>query len=249
MTEWWNEVLHWLLRLKKDFIACFITDDRWLWLWRGLGVTLEITFAALAIGIVLGVIVSLIRVTYDNTSTTLRPGPVRFFLRLANGICKIYLTLFRGTPMVVQLMIWYFVILISMKGVPVACIAFGFNSGAYVAEIMRAGIMSVDRGQMEAGRSLGFNYVETLRFIILPQAFKNVLPALCNECIVLVKETAVAGYVALQDLTKAGDIIRSRTFIAFMPLLAVALIYLGIVMLLSWALGKLERRLRANDLR
>ena len=248
LTEWWNSVVLWFLELKEDFIACFITEDRWLWLWKGLCVTLEITFAALAIGILVGVVVALIRVTHDNTYSTMRRGPLRFLLRLLNSICRLYLTVFRGTPMVVQLMIWYFVILVSMKnGLPVACIAFGINSGAYVAEIIRAGTMSIDKGQMEAGRSLGFNYVQTLRFVILPPAFKNVLPALCNECISLTKETAVAGYVALQDLTKAGDIIRSRTFIAFMPLLAVAAIYLGIVMLMSWAFSKLERRLRAND--
>ena len=163
--------------------------------------------------------------------------------------CRTYLTVIRGTPVVVQLLIIYFVIFgsVDIDKVLVAVIAFGINSGAYVAEIFRAGIMSIDKGQMEAGRSLGLSYFQTMRTIILPQAFKNVLPALGNEFIVLLKETSVSGYIALQDLTKGGDIIRSQTYDAFFPLIAVALIYLAVVMFLSALMGKLERRLKENE--
>lgn len=160
-----------------------------------------------------------------------------------------YLTVFRGTPIVVQLMIIYYVIFASMdiSKVVAAILAFGINSGAYVAEIIRSGIMSIDNGQFEAGRSLGFNYIQTMWHIVLPQALKNVLPALGNEFIVLLKETSVSGYIALQDLTKGGDIIRSRTYDAFMPLIAVALIYLVMVMVFSKLLEVLERRLRNSE--
>ena len=166
-----------------------------------------------------------------------------------NAICKLYLTVIRGTPVVVQLLIIYFVIFGSsdVSKVLVAVMAFGLNSGAYVAEIFRSGIMSVDNGQFEAGRSLGFNYVQTMMYIIMPQAFKNVLPALGNEFIVLLKETSVSGYIALQDLTKGGDIIRSRTYDAFMPLIAVALIYLAMVLVFTKLVNMLERRLRSSD--
>jgi ABC-type amino acid transport system permease subunit len=154
----------------------------------------------------------------------------------------------RGTPVVVQLLIMYFIILASSNNETfIAIIAFGINSGAYVAEIFRGGIMSIDKGQFEAGRSLGFNYIQTMIHIIVPQMFKVVLPTLCNEFIVLLKETSIAGYVGIVDLTKAGDLIRGRTFSAFMPLIAVAVIYLFIVMLFTWLVGKLERRLRNSD--
>ena len=175
-------------------------------------------------------------------------GFSKFIVVLLNFICKIYLTVIRGTPVVVQLMIMYFIVLVSSNNkVLVAVLAFGFNSAAYVAEIFRSGIMSIDEGQFEAGRSLGFNYVQTMRYIIIPQAFKNVLPALANEFIVLLKETSVAGYVGLVDLTKSGDIIRSRTFQAFMPLIGVAVIYLVMVMFFTWLVGILERRLRDSE--
>jgi ABC-type amino acid transport system permease subunit len=163
-------------------------------------------------------------------------------------ICKIYLTVIRGTPAVVQLLIAYFIIFASSNNdIQIAIFAFGVNSGAYVAEIIRAGIMSVDNGQFEAGRSLGFTYVQTMIYVIIPQMVKNVLPALCNEFIVLIKETSVAGYIGIMDLTKAGDLIRGRTFSAFLPLIGVAAIYLFLVMILTWLVGKLERRLRVNE--
>ncbi|MBR4015404.1 MAG: amino acid ABC transporter permease [Anaerotignum sp.] len=234
--------------LKRRFISNFLTDDRWKYLWNGLGVTLKVTFFAVLLGILLGVIIAIVRSTYEKNSSSMRMGFGKMILVFLNFLCKVYLTIIRGTPVVVQLMIMYYVILASSTNkVLVAILAFGINSGAYVAEIFRSGIMSIDAGQFEAGRSLGFNFVQTMRYIIVPQAFKNVLPALANEFIVLLKETSVAGYVALADLTKGGDIIRSRTYDAFMPLIGVALIYLILVMFFTWLVGKLERRLRSSE--
>ena len=170
-------------------------------------------------------------------------------LKIADFFCRLYLTVIRGTPVVVQLLIIYFVIFgsVDIDKIIVAVIAFGINSGAYVAEIIRGGIMSIDKGQTEAGRSLGLSYSQTMNYIIIPQAFKNVLPALGNEFIVLLKETSVAGYIALHDLTKGGDIIRSQTYDAFLPLAAVAAIYLVVVICLSKLLGILERKLKRNE--
>ncbi|KMZ52816.1 amino acid ABC transporter permease [Dorea sp. D27] len=224
---------------QDKFVANFIQDNRWKYLWDGLKVTLQITFFAVLIGIALGFLVAIVRSTYDRTGK----------LKILNLLCKLYLTVIRGTPVVVQLLIIYFVIFGStdVDKVFVAVLAFGINSGAYVAEIFRSGIMSIDNGQFEAGRSLGFNYVQTMIHIIMPQAFKNVLPALGNEFIVLLKETSVSGYIAMQDLTKGGDIIRSQTFDAFMPLIGVALIYLAMVLIFTKLVNMLERRLRSSD--
>ena len=225
--------------LKERFIMNFITDNRWHYIADGLKVTLIVTFCAVLIGVVLGFILAVVRSTYDKTGR----------LKILNGICTVYITVIRGTPVVVQLLIIYFVIFgsVAISKTLVAVLAFGMNSSAYVAEIFRSGIMSVDNGQFEAGRSLGFNYRQTMIYIIMPQAFKNVLPALGNEFIVLLKETSVAGYIALQDLTKGGDIIRSRTYDAFMPLMAVAIIYLIMVMIFTKLVSLLERRLRNSD--
>lgn len=225
--------------LKDKFITNFITEDRWKYIWDGLGVTLQVTFFAVLMGIVLGLLIAIVRSTHDKTGK----------LKILNAICQLYLTVIRGTPVVVQLLIIYFVIFgsVDISKVVVAVLAFGINSAAYVAEIFRSGIMSIDKGQFEAGRSLGFNYAQTMIYIIMPQAFKNVLPALGNEFIVLLKETSVSGYIALQDLTKGGDIIRSRTYNAFMPLLAVAAIYLIMVMIFTKLVNALERRLRNSD--
>lgn len=238
----------WYLDMKEDFILNFIDQDRWKFLTTGLKNTLIITFWALLLGILLGVIVAIIRASYDKTAPTMRKGIKKFIFWLVNGVCKIYLTVIRGTPVVVQLMIMYYIIFAtSRNSIMVAVLAFGINSGAYVAEIVRSGIMSVDAGQFEAGRSLGFNYIQTMWYIVFPQAFKNILPALGNEFIVLIKETSVAGYVALKDITYVGNLIRSRTYEAFFPLITVAAIYLAIVMILSYFLKKLERRLRSSD--
>ena len=225
--------------LKSSFISNFIDDNRWRYITDGLKITLLVTVFAVLIGVVLGFLIAIVRTTHDKTGN----------LKILNAICKVYLTVIRGTPVVVQLMIIYFIIFgsVDISKVVVAIVAFGINSGAYVAEIFRSGIMSIDNGQFEAGRSLGFNYAQTMMYIVMPQAFKNVLPTLCNEFISLLKETSVSGYIALQDLTKGGDIIRSRTYDAFMPLIAVALIYLAMVMIFTKLVSLLERRLRNSD--
>jgi len=225
--------------LYESFVLNFIKDDRWKYLTNGLAVTLKITFFAVLLGLAIGFVIAMIRSTYENTGK----------LNILNAITGLYLLVIRGTPVVVQLMIIYFVIFGSVRIDKsfVAILAFGINSGAYQAEIFRSGIQSIPRGQFEAGRSLGFNYRETMTNIIMPQAFKNVIPTLANEFIVLLKETSVAGYIALEDLTKGGDIIRSRTYSAFMPLMAVALIYLLLVMLFSHGVKLLERRLKKSE--
>ena len=226
-------------KFTEDFYFNFIEKDRWLYLVDGLKITLTVTLLAVILGIVIGLIVGVIRSTYEKTHK----------LKILNFICNLYLTVIRGTPVVVQLMIIYYVIFGSLRvdKVPVAVLAFGINSGAYVAEIFRSGIMSIDNGQFEAGRSLVVNYPQTMWYIIMPQAFKNILPALCNEFISLLKETSVAGFIALQDLTKGGDIIRSITYSATMPLLAVAAIYLIIVIIFTQLIKCLERRLRQSE--
>ena len=242
-----DKISGWFEGFKSAFVLNFIEGDRYLFLLQGLKVTLIITFFASIIGIILGFIVAFVRSTYDKHAKEIT-GAKKKILCFFNAVFGFYLTVIRGTPVVVQLMIMYYIIFASStNSVLIAILAFGINSGAYVAEIFRSGIMSVDKGQFEAGRSLGFNYFQTMRYIVFPQAFKNVLPALANEFIVLLKETSVAGYVAITDLTRAGDIIRGRTFSAFMPLIAVALIYLVIVMILSWFVSKLERKLRASE--
>ena len=217
-----------------SFYQNFIEDDRWKYITDGLFNTLRITFFAVLIGIFLGFLIAVVRSTYDKTHK----------LGVLNALCKVYLTVIRGTPVLVQLLIIYFVVFGSVK-IDKTLVA--VNSGAYVAEIFRSGIMSIDNGQFEAGRSLGFNYPQTMFYIVMPQAFKNVLPALGNEFIGLLKETSVAGYIAIQDLTKGADIIRSRTYSAFMPLIAAALIYLVLFMVFTFFLQKLERRLRNSD--
>ena len=226
-------------RLADSFEVNFVKDDRWHYLVDGFLITIEISACAVLMGLCIGFLVAVVRSAHDQTGR----------YKVLNFLCHIYLTVVRGTPVVVQLLIIYFVIFgsVDVSKVLVAIVAFGVNSGAYVAEIIRSGIMAVDSGQMEAGRSLGLSYGTTMRSVILPQAFKNVLPALGNEFIVLLKETSVCGYIALQDLTKGGDIIRSQTYDAFLPLIAVALIYLIVVVCLSQLLKKLENRLKKNE--
>lgn len=234
----------------KEFNFVFIEDNRYQHIVKGFGNTLKITAGALVVGIIIGIIVAAIRSSYDKNkeAMAMHKGLSYYVFTVANAICKVYLTIFRGTPIVVQLLIFYFVIFANAKnGVPVAIFAFGINSGAYVAEIFRGGIMSIDGGQFEAGRSLGFNYLQTMRYIIIPQMFKAVLPTLCNEFIALLKETSVAGYVGIIDLTKAGNVIAGRTFSYYMPLIAVAIIYLVMVLILTSLVGKLERRLRKSE--
>ena len=224
---------------KESFYQNFIEKDRWQYLLTGLENTLLITIFAVLIGVAIGFLVAIIRASHDKNGS----------LKILNFICRVYLTVIRGTPTMIQLMITYYIIFasVNVSKIFVAVCAFGINSGAYVAEIVRSGIVSIDQGQFEAGRSLGFNYVQTMRLIILPQAFKNVLPALGNEMIVLLKETSISGYVGTMDLTKGGDIIRSTTYEAYLPLFGVAAIYLVIVMLMTAGVNRLERKLRTNE--
>ena len=228
-----------LADIKQDLYLNFIKDDRYMWLVDGLKTTLIITAFAVVIGIIIGFVVAIIRSAHDKTGS----------FKILNAICCVYLTVIRGTPAMIQLLIMNFVIFgsVSMNKIVVGALAFGINSGAYVAEIVRSGIMSIDQGQMEAGRSLGLNYSQTMRLIIIPQAFKAVLPALVNEFIVLIKETSIIGYIGMMDLTKGAMLIQSRTYNAFWPLLAAAAIYLALVMILTFGMNKLERRLRTNE--
>ena len=236
--------------LKLGLYQTFILDDNYQYFIKGLGTTLTVTIFALVLGVILGVIVAVIRSSYDQQPEKKKGLP----LKILNGICKVYLTVIRGTPMMVQLLIMWFIVWASARSTDsnmlrCAILAFGINSGAYVAEIFRSGIMSIDKGQMEAGRSVGLTYAATMRYIIIPQAFKNVLPELGNELITLVKETSVVTVIGLRDLTKGAMIIQSKTYQAMVPYLAIAAIYLVIVMFLTWVMGKLERRLRQSDLR
>ncbi len=225
---------------KEQFHTNFVVDSRWKYITNGVLTTLRISFFAVIIGVVGGFILAIIRFSCDMNKK----------FKILNNICRLYITIIRGTPAMIQLLIIYYVVFASsnIDAVLVATIAFGLNSSAYIAEIVRSGLSSIDEGQFEAGRSLGFNYVKTMLYFILPQAIKNILPALGNEFIVLLKETSISGYIGIRDLTRGGDLIRSRTYDAFMPLIAVALIYLVIVIFLSSLVGKLERRLK-NDAR
>ena len=220
-----------------DFALCFIKNGRWQYLVNGLGVTLEVALAAIAMGLVVGFLVAIVRSSHDKYG----------HFPVLNLLAKTYLTVIRGTPMVVQLLITYYIILRSVDSkIAIAILAFGLNSGAYQAEIIRAGIVSVDSGQMEAARALGLSYWRAMTRIILPQAIRNILPALGNEFIVLMKDTSIVGYIALIDLAKGGDIIRSQTYSVYLPYLTVAGVYLVLVMTFTALLGKLERHLRAT---
>lgn len=248
MEAWWEGV-------QKGIYQTFIYKGNYIYFVKGVRITLLVTALALVLGVVLGVLVAVIRSAHDQQPAN-KKNPV---LGILDGICKFYLTVIRGTPMMVQLLIMWFVLWPvlfpgSTRGtdgnlIRCAVLAFGINSGAYVAEIVRSGIMSIDKGQMEAGRSLGLNYINTMRFIIVPQAFKNVLPALGNELITLLKETSIVTVIGLKDLTKGAMIVQANTYQALVPFLGIAVIYLAMVMVLSWLLGKMERRLRKSDLR
>ena len=229
----------WQLHIVRNFIA----EDRWRYLTDGLKNTLLISLGALALGLLLGALVAMIRVTHDKAEHA------GFGLRVINAICQFYLTVIRSTPVMVQLLIAYYVIFATYDPgkLAVAILSFGINSGAYVAEIFRGGIMSVDPGQMEAGRSLGLSYWQTMLQIILPQALKTVLPSLCNEGIALLKETSVAGYIGLGELTRGATLISSQTFDYFPPLLAIAVIYLVVVLVLTKLVHILERRLAQSE--
>lgn len=231
MQTWFAEVI-------EMFQRAFIREDRWKLYLKGLGVTVEVAIFAAIIGMVLGTIIALLRLsTRKNEKRS-----------VWSWIAGAYIDIIRGTPSVVQLLImWFIVLKNSTNGVFVASLTFGLNSAAYVAEIVRAGILAVDKGQTEAGRSLGLSKAQTMIYIVIPQAIKNVLPPIGNEFIVLLKETAIVGYVSLTDLTRAANQISSRTYEAFMPLIGAAVIYFVIIKILSILLGILERRLRRSD--
>lgn len=227
---------NWYTKFCKDFYSCFIEDDRYKLLLGGIGVTIKVSLLAVCIGIVIGLLIALCNLSSN---------------KLLKAVGGVYTDIIRGTPSVTQLMIIYFVIFatIPLNKWIIAAIAFGINSGAYVSEIIRAGIQSVDKGQTEAGRSLGLNASQTMIKIVIPQAVKNIFPALCNEFIVLIKETAIVGYVGLVDIQKAGDFIKSTTFIAFMPLIGTAIIYYILIKLLTLLFKRIENHLRRSDVR
>ena len=224
---------------QHEFQRYFVDNGASDWWLNGLKTTILVTLLALCIGVILGFLVALIRSTHEQTGT----------LTLLYAVCVVYLTVIRGTPSMIQILIFYSVVFASipLDNIIIGGIAFGINSGAYVAEIVRSGIMSIDKGQMEAGRSLGLSSGQTMKLIIMPQAFKNVLPALINEMIVLLKETAIIGYIGTVDITKAATLVQSRTYSAFVPLISAAVFYLVLVMLLTYFMGKVERRLRRSD--
>ena len=236
----------WLNDFSAKFYNAFIKNDRWLQYLEGVQTTLLVTALALALGIVLGVIVAIVRTAHDQQ----RPGNRNPILGLFNGICQIYVTVIRGTPMMVQLLIMGMVIFKSSNNFTmVGALTLGINSGAYVAEIIRGGLMSLDPGQAEAGRSLGLNYIDTMRFIVIPQAFKAILPSLGNEFIILLKDTSLIKIIGGKELVYAADAIMTRTYEQMFPLLGTAVIYLALVMAFTWLLGILERRLRQSDRR
>lgn len=228
--------------LANNFYKTFIVEDRYLNFLQGLGNTLVIALFATILGIAIGLVIAIVKVYHAQSG----------HWKIANGICSAYTAVIRGTPVLVQLLIMYYIVFASAPSemaIPIAILSFGINSGAYVSEIVRGGILAVDRGQMEAGRSLGLTQGQTMKSIVLPQAIKSILPALGNEFITLLKETSVVGYIAIVDLTRAGDVVRSRTFEAFFSLISVAVVYFILVMGISWLLKKAERRLAKSDRR
>jgi His/Glu/Gln/Arg/opine family amino acid ABC transporter permease subunit len=237
----------WLSRLGPRFYKAFIESGRWKLYIQGLGVTLEMTVVALIFGVILGVVVAVIRTAHDQQRAGRRTNPL---LGILNVVCQVYTTVIRGTPMMVQLLIWSFVIFATSRNkVMVGIIGLGINSGAYVAEIVRGGLMSVDVGQSEAGRSLGLGYLDTMRFIVVPQAFKNILPSLGNEFITLFKDTSLVQAIGGTELVYYASTIGGRTFDYMPPYIGIAAMYLVIVIVMTWLQGKLERRLRQSDRR
>lgn len=238
-VTWWQS-------FYVKFYQAFIEADRWKGYLEGVGVTLAATALALLMGVILGVTVAVVRTAHDQQ----RPGrPKNPVLGFFNAVCKFYVTIIRGTPMMLQLMIWAFVVFKSRQYTIVGIFGLGINSGAYVAEIIRGGLMAVDGGQMEAGRSLGLNYLDTMRFIVVPQAFKAILPSLGNEFIVLLKDTSLLSVIGGQELLYAAKAVSQRTWEQMFPLVGSACVYLALVMIFSWLQGKLERRLQASDRR
>lgn len=242
-----QSLIDWLDRLGPRFYTAFLEGGRWKLYFQGLGATLEMTVVALIFGLILGVLVAVVRTAHDQQRPGRKKNPL---LGILNVLCKIYTTIIRGTPMMVQLLIWTFVIFPSVRNkLLVGILGLGINSGAYVAEIVRGGLMSVDVGQSEAGRSLGLNYLDTMRFIVIPQAFKNILPSLGNEFITLFKDTSLVQAIGGMELVYYASTIGGRTFDYMPPYIGIAVMYLIIVIILTWLQGKMERRLRQSDRR
>lgn len=232
--------------LQSQFHQSFIEGDRWMQFLNGLGVSFQVTIGATLLGIILGILVAIIRTLHDQET----PGRRNPVVTILNAICQVYTTVIRGTPMMVQLLIMGFVVFsTSRRLVMIAIITMGINSGAYVSETVRSGIMSIDKGQMEAGRSLGMKYGTVMRFIIIPQAVKNILPALGNELITLFKDTSLVTVIGLADITKVAIQVQAKTYQAFMPLIGIAVVYLVVVLILTQLLAILERRMRQSDRR
>ena len=247
--DWLNTLpfVQWLVRMGPRLNKAFIAGGRWRLYLQGLGVTLELTVAALVFGTLLGLVVAMVRTAHDQQRPGRRKNPLMSFL---NALCQVYTTVIRGTPMLVQLFIWTFVIFPAQRDkILVGFIGLGVNSGAYVAEIIRGGLMSVDQGQTEAGRSLGLNYFDTMRFIVIPQAFKNILPSLGNEFITLFKDTSLVQAIGGAEMLYYASTIGGRTFDYMPPLIGIAIMYLAVVIIFTWLQGKLERRLRQSDRR
>ena len=236
---WWQDFF-------VKFYQAFIEADRWQQYLEGTGTTLMATALALLMGVILGVLVAMVRTAHDQQRPGRRKNPV---LGVVNAIFKVYVTVIRGTPMMLQLLIWAFVVFKSRQYTLVGIFGLGINSGAYVSEIIRGGLMAVDGGQMEAGRSLGLNYLDTMRFIVIPQAFKAILPSLGNEFIILLKDTSLLSVISGQELMYFAQAIGTRNYAMMFPLFGAGFIYLVLVIIFSWLLGKLERRLRQSDRR
>ena len=233
-----------MAQLQAQFQQCFIDNDRWIQFAKGLGVSFEVTFGALLLGLIIGTLIAIVRTSHDQQAN----GRKSLLLSVLNVICKIYTTIIRGTPMMVQLLIMGFVVFsMSRNLLMIAILTLGINSGAYVSETIRSGIMSIDKGQMEAGRSLGMGYGTVMRFIIIPQAIKNILPALGNELITLFKDTSLVTVIGLIDITKVAIQVQAKTYQAFMPFIGIAAVYLVVVLIFTKLLEKLERRMRQSD--
>lgn len=238
--------VQWLIKLAPRFYTAFVEADRWQMYLKGLAVTFEVTIVSISIGLALGLFVAMVRTAHDQQ----RPGRRNPLLGVVNLICKVYTTVIRGTPMMVQILIWSFVILRGNRNkVLVGMIGMGINAGAYISEIIRGGLMSVDPGQSEAGRSLGLGYFDTMRFIIIPQAFKNILPSMGNELVTLFKDTSLVNAIGAAEMTYYAQRIGGKTYDYMPPLIGIACIYLFFVVILTWLQGKLERRLAQSDRR
>ncbi len=237
--------VQWLIELGPRFYTAFVEAERWKLYLKGLGVTFQITVAAISMGLVLGLVVAMVRTAHDQQ----RLGRRNLALGLVNAVCKVYTTVIRGTPMMVQILIWNFVIFKTRNKILVGMAAMGINAGAYISEIIRGGLMSVDSGQSEAGRSLGLSYFDTMRFIVIPQAFKNILPSMGNELVTLFKDTSLVNTIGAAEMTYYATRIGGKTFDYMPPLLIIAAMYLVFVMGLTWLQGRLERRLRQSDRR